>query len=98
MEEEFDGSPGSYVDLSDRGRAGQLVRRGAAIENATHNSQPQRIGAQSHLRTKLFNRSNRQLVLTDAGTSYLAACKRILADVTEAERIASGEYTHRQAN
>ena len=46
-----------------------------------------------HLRTKLFNRSSRQLVLTDAGSSYLAACKRILADVTEAERTASGEYT-----
>jgi DNA-binding transcriptional LysR family regulator len=48
---------------------------------------------ESHLRTKLFNRSNRQLVLTDAGTSYVAACKRILSDVTEAERAASGEYT-----
>src|SRR5258707_8281788 len=48
---------------------------------------------ESHLRTKLFNRSSRQLVLTDAGSSYLSACKRILADVTEAERIASGEYT-----
>src|SRR5215510_11008855 len=48
---------------------------------------------ESHLRTKLFNRSNRNLVLTDAGSSYVAACKRILADVTEAERTASGEYT-----
>jgi DNA-binding transcriptional LysR family regulator len=48
---------------------------------------------ESHLRTKLFNRSNRSLVLTDAGSSYVTACKRILADVTEAERTASGEYT-----
>lgn len=48
---------------------------------------------ESHLRTRLFNRSSRQLVLTDAGSSYLAACKRILADVTEAERLASGEYS-----
>jgi DNA-binding transcriptional LysR family regulator len=48
---------------------------------------------ESHLRTKLFNRSSRKLVLTDAGSSYVAACKRILADVTEAERAASGEYT-----
>ena len=31
-------------------------------------------------------------MLTDAGTSYVAACKRILADVSEAERSASGEY------
>jgi DNA-binding transcriptional LysR family regulator len=48
---------------------------------------------ESHLRTKLFNRSSRMLVLTDAGSSYVAACKRILADVTEAERAAAGEYT-----
>jgi DNA-binding transcriptional LysR family regulator len=44
---------------------------------------------ESHLRTKLFNRSSRQLVVTDAGSSYLAACKLTLADVTEAERTAS---------
>ena len=47
---------------------------------------------ESHLRTQLFNRSSRKLVLTDAGSSYLVACKRILADVTEAERAAAGEY------
>lgn len=48
---------------------------------------------EAHLRAKLFNRSSRKLVLTEAGSSYVAACKRILADVTEAERAASGEYT-----
>ncbi|MBR1120264.1 LysR family transcriptional regulator [Bradyrhizobium lablabi] len=48
---------------------------------------------EAHLRTKLFNRSTRALVPTDAGRSYIAAAKRILADVTEAERAASGEYT-----
>jgi DNA-binding transcriptional LysR family regulator len=48
---------------------------------------------ESYLQAKLFNRSSRRLMLTDAGSSYLAACKRILADVSEAERSASGEYT-----
>ena len=48
---------------------------------------------EAHLRTKLFNRSSRALVPTDAGRSYIAAAKRILADVAEAERAASGEYT-----
>jgi DNA-binding transcriptional LysR family regulator len=48
---------------------------------------------EAHLRTKLFNRSSRALVPTDAGRSYIAAAKRILAEVTEAERAASGEYT-----
>ena len=48
---------------------------------------------EEHLQTKLFNRSARKLVLTDAGSSYVAACKRILADISEVERTASGEYT-----
>ena len=48
---------------------------------------------EAHLQTKLFNRSSRALVPTDAGRSYIAAAKRILADVVEAERAASGEYT-----
>jgi DNA-binding transcriptional LysR family regulator len=47
---------------------------------------------EAHLRTKLFNRSSRALVPTDAGLSYIAAAKRILADIAEAERVASGEY------
>jgi DNA-binding transcriptional LysR family regulator len=47
---------------------------------------------EAHLETKLFNRSSRALVLTDAGRSFVAASKRILADVAEAERAASGEY------
>jgi DNA-binding transcriptional LysR family regulator len=48
---------------------------------------------EAHLKAKLFSRSSRSLVLTDAGSTFVAACKRILADVTEAERAASGEYT-----
>ena len=48
---------------------------------------------EAHLQTKLFNRTSRALVLTDAGRSFVVAAKRILADVAEAERAASGEYT-----
>jgi DNA-binding transcriptional LysR family regulator len=47
---------------------------------------------EEHLRTKLFDRSARRLMLTDAGSSYVAALKRILADISEAERAAGGEY------
>src|SRR5262249_44805650 len=43
--------------------------------------------------TKLFHRSSRALVPTEAGRSYIAASNRILNDVAEAERAASGEYT-----
>ncbi|MEJ1979065.1 MAG: LysR family transcriptional regulator [Acetobacteraceae bacterium] len=48
---------------------------------------------EAHLKTRLLNRSTRQITLTDAGRSYFAACKRILEDVEEAERMAAGEYT-----
>lgn len=45
-----------------------------------------------HLKTRLLHRSTRQLALTEAGQSYVAACRRILEEVGEAERAASGEY------
>src|SRR6516162_1761175 len=48
---------------------------------------------EEHLRIKLFDRSARKLVLTDAGSSYVAALKRILPDISVAERAASGEHT-----
>jgi DNA-binding transcriptional LysR family regulator len=48
---------------------------------------------EAHLKTRLLNRTNRRLTLTDAGQSYVAACRRILEDVGEAERAASGEYS-----
>jgi len=48
---------------------------------------------EAYLKTTLLNRSSRRLTLTDAGRSYVADCKRILEDVREAERAASGEYS-----
>jgi len=47
---------------------------------------------EAHLRTRLLNRGSRRLSLTDAGRSYVAACKRILNDIEEVERSASGEF------
>src|SRR3984957_7848505 len=42
---------------------------------------------------RLFNRSTRRVTLTDAGETYIAACKRILEDVRETEHIAGGEFS-----
>src|SRR5215470_3520328 len=47
---------------------------------------------EEHLRAKLFDRSGRRLTFTDSGLSYVAALKRILADPSEADRAASGEF------
>jgi DNA-binding transcriptional LysR family regulator len=44
------------------------------------------------LRTRLVNRTSRRLELTEAGRSYVAACRQIIEDVDEAERAAAGEY------
>jgi DNA-binding transcriptional LysR family regulator len=48
---------------------------------------------ESHLKTRLLHRTTRQLSLTETGKSYVAACRRILEEVGEAERAATGEYT-----
>lgn len=47
---------------------------------------------ESHLKTRLILRSTRRLSLTEAGQSYVTACRRILEEVREAERAVSGEY------
>lgn len=47
---------------------------------------------EAHLNTRLLVRSTRKLSLTDAGATYVAASKRILEQVRDAERAASGEY------
>lgn len=45
---------------------------------------------EAHLQTQLLVRTTRKLSLTDAGTAYVAASRRILEQVAEAERSASG--------
>lgn len=47
---------------------------------------------EAHLKTRLLIRSTRQITLTDAGRSYVEACRRIIEQVDEAERTATGEY------
>src|SRR6202046_2476370 len=45
------------------------------------------------LNTKLLTRSTRKLTLTAAGAAYVAASRRILEQVGEAEAPATGEFT-----
>lgn len=44
------------------------------------------------LGTTLLTRTTRKITLTDAGFNYLAAARRILEDIDEAERRARGEF------
>ena len=77
----------------------------AAVEGGSLSSASRKLGMplatvsrkvselETHLRTKLLNRTSRKLTLTDAGRSYVVACKKILEDIGEAERAAKGEYS-----
>jgi DNA-binding transcriptional LysR family regulator len=47
---------------------------------------------EEHLKIRLLIRGSRKLMLTDAGRDYVASCRRVLEDISEIERIASGEY------
>ncbi|MGM4916998.1 LysR family transcriptional regulator [Tardiphaga sp. 813_E8_N1_3] len=47
---------------------------------------------EQHLGTRLVIRTSRKLTLTDAGRAYVAASRRILEQLGEAEREAGGEY------
>jgi DNA-binding transcriptional LysR family regulator len=47
---------------------------------------------EAHLNVRLLHRGNRKLILTDAGSAYVTSCRRIMEEIAEVERTASGEY------
>lgn len=47
---------------------------------------------EAHLGVRLFTRTSRRIILTEAGGNYVAAASEILERVDEAERRAAGEY------
>ncbi|MFJ3487430.1 LysR family transcriptional regulator [Pseudomonas sp. NPDC090202] len=77
------------VTVADEGSLSAAARR-LGIPLATVSRKVAELEA--HLKTRLLHRTTRQLALTEAGSSYVAACRRILEDVGEAERAATGEF------
>jgi DNA-binding transcriptional LysR family regulator len=77
----------------------------AVVETGSFSAASRKLGAplptvsrkvselEAHLNTRFLIRSTRKLTLTDAGAAYVAACKRILEQVGDAERVVSGEYS-----
>lgn len=47
---------------------------------------------EAHLRARILVRTSRKLMLTEAGDAYVAACRRILEEIDDAERAAASEY------
>jgi DNA-binding transcriptional LysR family regulator len=86
-------------------RLGAMTVFAAAVEEGSLSAAGRRLGLplatvsrklsdlEAHLKARLLNRSTRGLTLTDAGRDYLVACKRILEEVDEAERAATGEFS-----
>ncbi|HMS94241.1 MAG TPA: LysR family transcriptional regulator, partial [Tabrizicola sp.] len=51
---------------------------------------------EARLQARLLQRGSRRVTMTAAGEAYVAAARRILDDLAEAERAASGEYAEVQ--
>lgn len=47
---------------------------------------------EAQLRAQIVVRTSRKLILTEAGEVYVAACRRVLEEIDDAERTLSGEY------
>ena len=47
---------------------------------------------EAHLGAQIFTRTSRKLALTDSGEAYMTAVRRILDDVSEAERTIAGKF------
>ena len=47
---------------------------------------------EDRLGVRLLTRSTRKVTMTDSGQQFFEACRRILDELGEAERSASGEY------
>jgi DNA-binding transcriptional LysR family regulator len=79
-----------FVTVADAGSLSAAARR-LGMPLATVSRKVAELEA--HLKTRLLHRTTRQLSLTEAGSAYLVACRRILEDIGEAERAATGEYS-----
>src|ERR1700761_8905359 len=77
----------SAVDEGSLAGAGRrLGRSAAAVSRAI-------AFLEDHVGTELLHRTTRSLKLSEAGERYVAACRRVLAELDEADMAAAGERT-----
>ena len=53
---------------------------------------------EAHLDTQLVIRTSRKLILTEAGAAYVTAMRRVIEQMVEAERAASGDPCTRSSD
>ncbi|MBM3532979.1 MAG: LysR family transcriptional regulator [Alphaproteobacteria bacterium] len=80
---------GLFVAIVEAGSlAGAARRLGQPVQTVSR-----KLGAlEGHLGTRLLVRTTRRLSLTEEGREYAEACRRVLADVEEAERRVAGRH------
>ncbi|WP_028468697.1 LysR family transcriptional regulator [Neptunomonas japonica] len=72
----------TFVEIVDRG---SLSAAAEAINRSPASVVRALADLENHLSVRLLNRSTRRISLTDEGRDYLLRCRRILADINDAE-------------
>src|ERR1700739_1934483 len=75
-----------FVEVAE---AGSFMAAANQLGSTTGNVSRAIAELESHLRTRLLNRTTRRIALTEAGKRYLQRCRVITASVAEAEAEAS---------
>lgn len=74
------------------GDAGSLTAAAKRLRVALPTLSRKLAQLESHLGVRLLTRTTRRFALTEPGRRYLDSCRRLLAEIAEAERVAAGEY------
>lgn len=80
---------GLFVAIAD---AGSLAAAGRRLRLPLQTVSRKLQALEDHLGVRLLTRTTRRLALTEEGRDYLDACRRVLADVEEAERRVAGKH------
>ncbi len=80
---------GLFVAIAD---AGSLAGAGRRLRQPLQMVSRKLRALEDHLGVRLLNRTTRRQSLTEEGRGYLEACRRVLADIEEAERRVAGRH------
>ncbi|MBT3145115.1 LysR family transcriptional regulator [Neptunomonas phycophila] len=80
----------TFIEIVDRG---SLSAAAEAMDRSPASVVRALADLENHLGIRLLNRSTRRISLTDEGRDYLLRCRRILADINEAEFLLDARRT-----
>ena len=80
---------GLFVAIAD---AGSLAAAGRRLRLPLQTVSRKLQALEDHLGVRLLTRTTRRLALTEEGRDYLDACRRVLADIEDAERRVAGRH------